>query len=99
MVRRECQPATRGAGGLSRGAEALPPDESADLDNASGELDELTVVKGNDPRLGLTNLGSQPPEDWAANTGSARNPDRGVETENPQDRASTLSPSKRKKRR
>jgi hypothetical protein len=87
------------AGGLNSRPEALPADEAAEFENGSGVLDELEVMQGDDPRLGLTNRGNVPPEDWAANTGPARNPDRGVETENPQDKGSTLGPRNRKKRR
>jgi hypothetical protein len=41
---------------------------------AEGGLEDLTVVNANDPSLGLTNQGSKPAEDWAANTGPTRNP-------------------------
>jgi hypothetical protein len=39
-----------------------------------GGLDDLSVVNANDPRLGLTNRGDKPAEDWAADTGPTRNP-------------------------
>jgi hypothetical protein len=60
------------AGGLSVGH----PNESGELVPAgSGGIDDLNVTKANDPRLGLTNRGQKPPEDWAANTGPTRNPE------------------------
>lgn len=37
--------------------------------------DDLNVTTADDPRLGLTNRGQKPAEDWAADTGPTRNPD------------------------
>ena len=42
--------------------------------NLDASRDDLTVVNANDPRLGLTNHGDKPAEDWAADTGPTRNP-------------------------
>ena len=61
---------------------------------ASGDLEDLTIVSADDPNLGLTNIGDQGPDDWAADTGPTRNPDRGVTTERLRDDASTLGPDK-----
>jgi hypothetical protein len=84
------------AGGLSRGRssqhDGLGPE-------GAGGIDDLTVVSGNDPRLGLTNHGKKPAQDWAANTGPTRNPERGGGTETPSDDTSTLAPNKPRKRR
>lgn len=80
------------AGGLgrNRSREEFGP-------GSSGGIDDLTVMKGTDPRLGLTNRGQKPVRDWAANTGPAQNPDRGVAGEGLADEASTLRPGRRKK--
>ncbi|HYO82570.1 MAG TPA: hypothetical protein VES20_14295 [Bryobacteraceae bacterium] len=61
---------------------------------ASGDLEDLTIVQADDPSLGLTNIGDQGPDDWAADTGPTRNPDRGLSTERLRDDASTLGPDK-----
>ena len=47
-----------------------PPDGKAE----AGQ-DDLTILKANDPRLGLTNHGRTPALDWAADTGPTRNPE------------------------
>jgi hypothetical protein len=62
----------------------------------TGGIDDLTVVRADDPSLGLTNRGKKGPDDWAADTGETRVPDRGIATEGQTDRGSTLSPSKRR---
>ena len=38
-------------------------------------MDDLTILTADDPRLGLTNVGSTPPLDWAADTGPSRTPE------------------------
>ena len=40
----------------------------------SAGIGDLNVMRASDPRLGLTNRGEKPAEDWAADTGSAQNP-------------------------
>ena len=62
-------------------------------------IDDLTVTDASDPRLGLTNIGDKPPEDWAANTGLTRTPDRGIESDRLGDDASTLAPDKPRAKR
>jgi hypothetical protein len=47
-------------------------------DEGSGGIDDLTVVRQGDPRLGLTNVGKKGPDDWAADTGPTVNPGSGV---------------------
>ncbi|MDZ4800429.1 MAG: hypothetical protein SGI92_19905 [Bryobacteraceae bacterium] len=49
-----------------------------------GGLDDLTIVREDDPNLGLTNYGKRGPEDWAADSGPDREADR-----------STLAPDRR----
>jgi len=82
------------AGGPSPGADSMGTNKVEE----SGEVDGLNVTTANDPRLGLTNRGQHPAEDWAANTGPERNPDE-AETEKLLDDSSTLSPRKRRARR
>jgi hypothetical protein len=64
------------AGGLG----ARPRTEVLGLGD-NGGIDDLNVTTADDPRLGLTNRGRKPAEDWAADTGPTRNPhwkDEGV---------------------
>lgn len=49
-------------------------------DEGSGGIADLTVVSADDPSLGLTDLDGKSPDDWAADTGPARNPGSGVRT-------------------
>jgi hypothetical protein len=79
------------AGGLSVGAPLIVNDAASLAEEESGGIDDLNVTTAKDSRLGLTNVGAKPPEDWAANTGPAQNPSRGVKADNPRDTASTLS--------
>lgn len=39
------------------------------------DYDGIEVVEASDGRLGLTNYGDVPPEDWAANTGETKVPE------------------------
>ena len=55
------------AGGLGSGSLRAADEET--LESGSGGIDDLNVVKASDPRLGLTNRGQKPAEDWAADTG------------------------------
>jgi hypothetical protein len=66
-------------------------------EESSGEIDELRIEKARDPRLGLTNRGNKRLADWAADTGPARNPERGIESEKPSDYGSTLRPANGKR--
>ncbi len=84
------------AGGLGSGSLRATDEEA--LASGSGGIDDLNVTKAGDRRLGLTNRGEKPAEDWAADTGPARVPDRGLAVENPADDASTLAPDKPRKR-
>src|SRR3954447_20107207 len=56
-------------------------DEAEGIANeGSGGIDDLTIVSADDPSLGLTDYGSQGPDDWAADTGPTHNPGRGIQT-------------------
>jgi hypothetical protein len=81
----------------------IPEGEYLGMDDTNGvggptattaELEELSIVSENDPNLGLTAHGDVPADDWAADTGPDRNPDRGVATDNLTDDRSTLAPDK-----
>jgi hypothetical protein len=41
-------------------------------DGADSELEGLTIRNAEDPRLGMTNVGGKPAQDWAADTGPTR---------------------------
>ena len=64
------------------------------LGDSANSLEDLTIVSADDPNLGLTNYGDVPADDWAADTGPTRNPDRGLSTDRQTDRRSTLAPDK-----
>ena len=90
------QPGSSSAGSPSAGSS----DEEAELVYSnSGGIDDLNVVKANDPRLGLTNRGTHPAQDWAADTGPTRNPNQTIEGDTTTDKSSTLGSRKRKKAR
>jgi hypothetical protein len=61
---------------------------------STSNLEELTIVSADDPNLGLTAHGDVPPDDWAADSGPSRNPDRGVATDDLADDRSTLAPER-----
>jgi len=64
-----------------------------DLDSSpAGGLDELTIVRADDPNLGLTNYGDKGPDDWAADVGPGREPDRNLTVDAMDDDRSTLAP-------
>ncbi len=67
-------------GGIKRGDRADTGDEEArptrtqELEEqeeslGTASIDDLTVHPADDGALGLTDIGSIPPDDWAANTG------------------------------
>ncbi len=87
------------AGGLASGPAVILNDEEGLEEGESGDLDDLNVTTASDPRLGLTNRGAKPAEDWAANTGASQNPGRGVKPRGPRDDASTLSRKSKRKGR
>jgi hypothetical protein len=53
------------------GTRTIDTDPSGRL-SGDDDLTELDVRGGSDPSLGLTNVGGQAPEDWAADTGPTR---------------------------
>ncbi len=65
----------------------------------AGGLDDLSIVRADDPNLGLTNYGGKGPDDWAADVGPGREADRGVVTADPDDDRSTLAPDDGRHRR
>jgi hypothetical protein len=72
-------------------------DETDGIGNSTADtnsLEELTIVSADDPNLGLTAHGDVPADDWAADVGPGRNPDRGVATDDLADDRSTLAPDK-----
>jgi hypothetical protein len=83
------------AGELGGGGPFGGIDEVDGLLGESGNvLEDLTIVSADDPSLGLTNYGDVPADDWAADTGPTRNPERGLSTDSQTDRGSTLAPDK-----
>ena len=46
-----------------------------DIDAERADYDGLEITTADDGRLGLTNVGNKPPEDWAADTGETRTPE------------------------
>ena len=79
---------------------ALPDEDILDLQadgigsDGTASIDDLTIVSEDDPSLGLTAHGDAEPQDWAANSGPTRNPDRGVATDSISDTGSTLGPDR-----
>jgi hypothetical protein len=63
------------AGGMPPRDSDMSPDEAR---IGKDDLDNLNVVDADDPRLGLTNHGKVGPDDWAANTGPARDAEEGL---------------------
>jgi hypothetical protein len=48
---------------------------SFDLEEEREDLDGIEIMEANDGRLGLTNTGQAPADDWAADTGETAVPD------------------------
>lgn len=46
-----------------------------DLEEERQDYDGMEVMEPTDGRLGLTNVGNVPPDDWAADTGETKTPD------------------------
>jgi len=85
------------AGGLNVGSSHMGQAAQGEaIEPTPDEIDDLNVLKARDPRLGLTNRGKKPPQDWAANTGETRNPERGIEEDQLDEAESTLSPPRRR---
>ena len=83
------------AGGLGVGQPYLGLDQMDGIANeGAGGLEDLTIVSADDPSLGLTNVGDVGPDDWAADVGPTRIPDRGVASTDLNDTESTLGPDR-----
>lgn len=52
-----------------------PPSDSYDIEQEVLDADGFEIVEANDGRLGLTNIGNKPAEDWAADTGETATPE------------------------
>lgn len=52
-----------------------PSGDSSSLEQEVREDDSFEIVDATDGRLGLTNIGNTPADDWAADTGSTANPE------------------------
>lgn len=82
----------RSAGGMTPSRPYLAMDEADGIASDTGGLDDLTIVRADDPSLGLTNYGDKGPDDWAADVGPDREPDRNVAVNAMDDDRSTLAP-------
>jgi hypothetical protein len=52
-----------------------PPTRGFDVHEVLGDSDGMEVVEPTDGRLGLTDIGNVPPDDWAADTGPTKSPE------------------------
>ncbi len=52
-----------------------PSSDYYDLEQEVLDSDDFEIVEANDGRLGLTNIGNKPAEDWAADTGETTTPE------------------------
>lgn len=75
------------AGGLGASGEFVELDQAEDIG-------DLTIVNEDDPSLGLTGTSDVPADDWAADVGPSRTPDRGVVSDDIADLSGTLAPNK-----
>ena len=53
-----------------------PSIDSSSIEQEILEDDSFEIVDATDGRLGLTDIGNKPAEDWAADTGPTRTPER-----------------------
>ncbi len=49
--------------------------DSFDVERERADYEGLEVMEANDGRLGLTNVGNVPADDWAADTGETHTPE------------------------
>jgi hypothetical protein len=54
-----------------------PPSQGFDANEELHDEYGMEVVEPTDGRLGLTNIGDVPPDDWAADTGPTKSPETG----------------------
>ncbi len=52
-----------------------PSSDSFDAEEELRDTDGIEIVQSTDGRLGLTNIGDVPPDDWAADAGNTRTPE------------------------
>ena len=52
-----------------------PTTEHLDVEDELHDTEGFEVMTPDDGRLGLTNVGNKPPDDWAADTGETRTPE------------------------
>jgi len=55
-----------------------PSSDSSGMEQEVLEDDSFEIVDATDGRLGLTNIGDKPAEDWAADTGPSMTPESGT---------------------
>jgi hypothetical protein len=82
----------RSAGGEYPDRPYLALDQVDGIASETGSIEDLTIVSADDPSLGLTDYGDKGPDDWAANVGPDRVPDRNVAVDALDDDRSTLAP-------
>lgn len=82
-----------GPGGMPTADPSSETEVLESTGHGGGDIEGLTIVDATDPSLGLTGIGEIPADDWAADTGPARNAaaGRGVSTNRMNDLSSTLS--------
>lgn len=81
----EARPTERGSGDAHRTVDdtafggttsiSHPTSNHFDLESEREDLDGIEIMQPDDGRLGLTNTGKVPADDWAADTGPTANPD------------------------
>lgn len=81
------------AGGMGPAGANMGLSEVSGIEDegTGGGIDDLTIVSEDDPSLGLTDHGETGPDDWAANVGPTRLPDRGIVSDKLGDDRSTLA--------
>jgi hypothetical protein len=52
-----------------------PSSDTFSADAERADLDGMEIMQADDGRLGLTDAGATPPDDWAADTGGANTPE------------------------
>jgi hypothetical protein len=52
-----------------------PVSDTFSADEEIAELDGMEIMQADDGRLGLTDVGSKPADDWAADTGGPNTPE------------------------
>lgn len=78
---------------MTEGPGATHPTANKAGIEATGGIEDLTILDAEDPELGLTNIGDIPADDWAADTGSTHSAEEGsgAATTDPGHKESTLT--------